>query len=142
VIAFLFATVFRDIRLTWSSRRLLGRLPGPSRRVRWGPFAAQVLHGHFVLSASDLIGPLGRVPLLGGYESGALKRLMGRHAVREDDLDVLLRGRVLVDLFSVLRQVVRVSDESYFGPPQTLIHASITAAGGSPLLGHAPGRPS
>ena len=25
----------------------------------------------------------------GGYESGALKRLMGRHAVREDDLDVL-----------------------------------------------------
>jgi hypothetical protein len=24
----------------------------------------------------------------GGYESGALKRLMGRHAVREDDLDV------------------------------------------------------
>ena len=39
-----------------------------------------------------------------GYESGALKRLMGRHAVREDDLDVLLRGRVLVDLYSVLRQ--------------------------------------
>ena len=27
---------------------------------------------------------------------------MGRHAVREDDLDVLLRGRVLVDLYSVL----------------------------------------
>ena len=49
----------------------------------------------------------------GGYESGALKRLMGRHAVREDDLDVLLRGRVLVDLYSVLRQGVRVSDESY-----------------------------
>jgi len=36
-----------------------------------------------------------------------------RHAVREDDLDVLLRGRVLVDLYSVLRQGVRVSDESY-----------------------------
>ena len=38
---------------------------------------------------------------------------MGRHAVREDELDVLLRGRVLVDLYSVLRQGVRVSDESY-----------------------------
>jgi predicted RecB family nuclease len=49
----------------------------------------------------------------GRYESGALRRLMGRHAVREDELDVLLRGRVLVDLYSVLRQGVRVSDESY-----------------------------
>jgi len=38
---------------------------------------------------------------------------MARHAVREDDLDVLLRGRVLVDLYSVLRQGVRVSNESY-----------------------------
>jgi len=53
----------------------------------------------------------------GGYESGALKRLMSRHAVREDDLDVLLRGRVLVDLYSVLRQGVRVSDEWYSPSP-------------------------
>ena len=29
----------------------------------------------------------------GGYESGALKRLMQRHATREDEVDVLLRGR-------------------------------------------------
>ncbi|PYQ20798.1 MAG: nuclease [Acidobacteria bacterium] len=49
----------------------------------------------------------------GGYESGALKRLMGRHAIREDELDTLLRGRVLVDLYSILRQGLRVSDESY-----------------------------
>jgi predicted RecB family nuclease len=49
----------------------------------------------------------------GGYESGALKRLMGRHAIREDDLDVLLRGKVLVDLHSVVRQGLRVSEESY-----------------------------
>ena len=49
----------------------------------------------------------------GGYESGALKRLMGRHAIREDDLDVLLRGKVLVDLYSVVRQGLRVSEESY-----------------------------
>jgi predicted RecB family nuclease len=49
----------------------------------------------------------------GGYESGALKRLMGRHAIREDELDVLLRGKVLVDLYSLLRQGLRVSDESY-----------------------------
>lgn len=49
----------------------------------------------------------------GGYESGALKRLMGRHAVREDELDALLRGRVLVDLYSIVRQGLRVSEESY-----------------------------
>jgi uncharacterized protein len=49
----------------------------------------------------------------GGYESGALKRLMGRHAIRDDELDVLLRGKVLVDLYSLLRQGLRVSDESY-----------------------------
>jgi len=49
----------------------------------------------------------------GGYESGALKRLMGRHAIREDELDVLLRGKVLVDLYSIVRQGLRVSDESY-----------------------------
>src|SRR5205085_11156915 len=30
----------------------------------------------------------------GGYESGALKRLMQRHATREDEVDILLRGRV------------------------------------------------
>ena len=35
----------------------------------------------------------------GGYESGALKRLMQRHATREDEVDRLLRGRTLVDLY-------------------------------------------
>ena len=34
----------------------------------------------------------------GGYESGALKRLMQRHATREDEVDGLLRGRDLVNL--------------------------------------------
>jgi len=50
----------------------------------------------------------------GGYESGALKRLMQRHATREDEIDVLLRGRVLVNLYDhVVRQGVRASVESY-----------------------------
>ena len=47
------------------------------------------------------------------YEPSALKKLMGRHATREDEVDRLLRGRTLVDLFSVVRQGVRVSQESY-----------------------------
>ncbi len=50
----------------------------------------------------------------GGYESGALKRLMQRHATREDEIDVLLRGHVLVNLYDhVVRQGVRASVESY-----------------------------
>lgn len=49
----------------------------------------------------------------GGYETGALKRLMGRYATREDDLDRILRGLLPVDLLSVTRQSVRAGVESY-----------------------------
>ena len=48
-----------------------------------------------------------------GYEPGALKRLSGRYATREDELDELLRGKVLVDLLNVVRQGVRAGVESY-----------------------------
>jgi len=49
----------------------------------------------------------------GGYEPGAMKRLMGRYASREDELDRLLRGLVFVDLYGIVRQSVRASVESY-----------------------------
>jgi len=49
----------------------------------------------------------------GGYETGALKRLMGRYATREDDLDRILRGLVPVDLLSLTRQSLRAGVESY-----------------------------
>jgi predicted RecB family nuclease len=47
------------------------------------------------------------------YEPTALKRLMGRHGTREDEVDRLLRGGVLVDLFRAVRQGLRASVESY-----------------------------
>jgi AAA domain/RNase_H superfamily len=47
------------------------------------------------------------------YESTALKRLMGEHGTREEELDNLLRGEVLVDLYRVVRQALRLSVESY-----------------------------
>ena len=47
------------------------------------------------------------------YEPGALKRLMGRYASREDEVDNLLRGKVFVDLYSVARNAVRAGVESY-----------------------------
>lgn len=47
------------------------------------------------------------------YEPAALKRLMGRYATRENEIDDLLRGRKFVDLFSVVRHALRASVESY-----------------------------
>jgi len=38
------------------------------------------------------------------YETTALKKLAGRYATRVDELDDLLRGRVFVDLYRVVRQ--------------------------------------
>jgi uncharacterized protein len=47
------------------------------------------------------------------YEPAALKRLMGRYATREEEIDALLRSRRLVDLYAVVRQGLRASVESY-----------------------------
>lgn len=47
------------------------------------------------------------------YEPTALKRLAGRYAACVDELDVLLRGQVFVDLYRAVRQGVRASVESY-----------------------------
>ena len=47
------------------------------------------------------------------YEPAALKRLMGRYATREQEIDELLRAEVFVDLYAVTRQAVRAGVESY-----------------------------
>jgi uncharacterized protein len=47
------------------------------------------------------------------YEPTALKRLMGRHGTREDEVDRLLRGGAMVDLLRAVRQGLRASVESY-----------------------------
>ena len=49
----------------------------------------------------------------GAYEATALRRLMGLHATREEEVDRLLRGKVLVDLYAVVRQALRVSQPNY-----------------------------
>jgi uncharacterized protein len=48
-----------------------------------------------------------------GYETAALKRLMGLHATREEEVDRLLRGGVFIDLYRVVQQGTRISGESY-----------------------------
>jgi len=49
----------------------------------------------------------------GAYEPGALKRLMGRHATRESEVDRLLRAGRFVDLHAIVRQSLRASVEEY-----------------------------
>ncbi len=47
------------------------------------------------------------------YEPAALKRLMGRYATREEEVDRMLRAGLLVDLYGVVRGGIRASVESY-----------------------------
>lgn len=47
------------------------------------------------------------------YEPSALKRLMGRYATREEELDRMLRALLFVDLYHVVRQGIRASVERY-----------------------------
>jgi uncharacterized protein len=72
------------------------------------------------------------------YEPTALKRLMSRYGTREEKLDDLLRRQVFVDLYAIVRQALRVGEESYslkrlerFYPMARA--AGVTEAGGSIL---------
>jgi hypothetical protein len=47
------------------------------------------------------------------YEPAALKRLMGRHATREAEIDRMLRAELFVDLYAVVKHSVRASVERY-----------------------------
>ncbi|MGI0495294.1 TM0106 family RecB-like putative nuclease [Alkalinema pantanalense CENA528] len=47
------------------------------------------------------------------YETIALKRLMGKYATREAQVDDLLRSGVFVDLYQIVRQSLRVGQPSY-----------------------------
>lgn len=47
------------------------------------------------------------------YEPTALKRLMSSHGTRESAVDDLLRQGKLVDLYAVVREAVRVGEDSY-----------------------------
>ncbi len=47
------------------------------------------------------------------YEPSALKRLMGKHATRENEIDTMLRAKLFVDLHTVTRQAIRAGVETY-----------------------------
>jgi predicted RecB family nuclease len=47
------------------------------------------------------------------YEPAALKRLMGRYATREDEIDRILRAGLFIDLHKVLKRSIRAGVEQY-----------------------------
>jgi uncharacterized protein len=49
----------------------------------------------------------------GAYEPAAMKRLSGRYATRETELDTILRAELFVDLYTIVRHSLRASVESY-----------------------------
>jgi hypothetical protein len=72
------------------------------------------------------------------YEPTALKRLMSKYGTREPEIDELLRREVFVDLYTVVRQAIRVGEPGYslknmeaFYPLER--DAEVTEAGGSIL---------
>ena len=49
----------------------------------------------------------------GAYEPAAFKRLSGRYATRENELDTILRAELFVDLHTIVKHSLRASVETY-----------------------------
>lgn len=47
------------------------------------------------------------------YECCAVRRLSTRHDTRQDEVDDLLRNNVFVDLYQIVRQALRIGEDSY-----------------------------
>ncbi|HMO83408.1 MAG TPA: TM0106 family RecB-like putative nuclease [Lacipirellulaceae bacterium] len=85
--------------------------------------------------------PLMHVYHYAAYEATALRKLMGKHATREREMDALLRNQVFVDLYAVVRQGLVVGTPGYslkdierlYMQPRA---GGVTSAGGSIVAYH------
>jgi predicted RecB family nuclease len=59
------------------------------------------------------------------YEPAALKRLMGKYATRENEIDTMLRAELFIDLYSITRQALRAGIESYSLKELEKLHAFV-----------------
>lgn len=57
------------------------------------------------------------------YEPSALKRLMGRYATQEDEIDRMLRAGLFIDLHAVLKRSVRAGVEQYSLKAMEIFHS-------------------
>ena len=102
---YLFGMAFRDSRgeLRYEKRWALDRA-GEKAAFEWA--VDEIMRR----LADD---PKMHVYHFGAYEPGALKRLTGMHATREDEIDRLLRAGTLIDLHQAFKQGLRASVEEY-----------------------------
>src|SRR5712691_6192401 len=63
--------------------------------------------------ARRTVEPAMHVYHYGALDSSALKRMSGEYGTRENEIDDFLRSGVFVDLFTVVRQTMRISQPSY-----------------------------
>lgn len=57
--------------------------------------------------------PLMHIYHYASYEKTAMRKLMGKYATREKEVDDLLRNEVFVDLFAIVRQSIRIGAPNY-----------------------------
>jgi uncharacterized protein len=102
---YLFGTVFADAAGEWRYRTLWAHDEDGERRAfeEWMGWVTLRLAAH----------PDMHVFHYNHYEPTALKRLMSRYGTCEHEVDELLRRHVFVDLYTVVRQAMRVGTESY-----------------------------
>jgi uncharacterized protein len=102
---YLFGTVYRDEDGEWKHWALWAHDRDEERAAfeQWMDWITERLARH-----PDL-----HVFHYNHYEPTTLKKLMSRYATREHEVDELLRRQVMVDLFTVVRQSMRVGTESY-----------------------------
>ena len=94
---------------------------GDDGQVTYTPVWAQTLEEekqafeHFmdVAIATRVRNPKAHIYHFSPYEPTALKRLMGRYATREVELDALLRSAAFVDLYTVIRRALIAGVERY-----------------------------
>ncbi len=88
-----------------------------SYTARWA-FTDTEERAAFEQTMADIMAALEQDPHIhiyhfGHYEPSSFKRLMGRYATCEDQVDRLLRGHRFVDLYNVIRRGVRAGVERY-----------------------------
>src|SRR5262249_20129686 len=86
-------------------------------QARWA-FSDAEERAAFDAVMSDVMASLAEHPEIhvyhyAPYEPAAFKRLIGRYAARESDVDQLLRDRSFIDLYDTARHAVRAGVESY-----------------------------
>lgn len=91
---------------------------GSEQYHKWWAFTAAEERVAFASVMDFIMARLQRDPNMhvyhfAPYEPTAFKRLMGRHATREGELDRLLRGGRFIDLLAVVRQSMWAGVESY-----------------------------